>query len=374
MVRVLSVSLLLSALRQVPIALLRRELAFRQVLVTELARAAVQGVVSIALAVAGAGAWAIAWGYVAGGAACTLAAYATSAYRPRLPRSLAPSVIRPLLGYGAPAAAQALLAALIFDVDFVIVGRVLGSAALGVYTLAFRVPQVVIIGIFAILSSVAFPTFSRARADSARLRRGYLAVMRLQTAYGVAAGVGLFMVAPMLVAVLFGPRWSAAVVPLEGIALYAAGRSLGAGAVDVYKGIGRPGIGLGVTLVRLALLVPALLLAAHHGGVDAVAWTQAGLALAFAAGMQSVAARVVGVRASELARAVRPAVALATGIAVGAGAVRWGLAGPDALRLAAAIPAGAACGLAALWRVDAGFVRESLALVASGRGRSAMAA
>jgi PST family polysaccharide transporter len=210
--------------------------------------------------------------------------------------------------------------------------------------------------------------FSRARADPARLKRGYLTSVRLQSAYGVAAGVGLFMVAPMLVPVVFGPRWSAAVVPLEALALYAAARSLGAGAVDVYKGIGRPGIGVAVALVRLAVLVPALLLAARNGGIETVAWTQVALALAFAAGMQSVAARIVGLGLADLGRALRPALALAGGIVVGAGAVRWGLTGPEGLRLAAAIAAGTACGLAALWRLDAGFLRDSRALLAAGRG------
>src|SRR5688572_28479728 len=56
MVRVLAASLLISALRQVPVALLRRELAFQRVLVSELARAVVQGAVSITLAATGAGA------------------------------------------------------------------------------------------------------------------------------------------------------------------------------------------------------------------------------------------------------------------------------------------------------------------------------
>jgi lipopolysaccharide exporter len=375
MFRVLSAAMLVSALRQVPVALLRRELAFRRVLLTELSRAAVQGVVSIALAATGAGAWAIVWGYVAGGAVCTVAAWVLCDYRPglRFARSLTPPVTRRLLGYGGPAAGQALLAALIFDVDYLIVGSVLGAEALGVYTLAFRLPQVAIIGVFAVLSSVAFPMFSRARADPDRLKRGYLTSVRLQSAYGVAAGVGLFMVSPMVVPVVFGPQWAAAVVPLEGLALYAAARALGAGAIDVYKGIGRPQLGLAVALVRLALLVPALLLAASYGGIDAVAWTQAALAVAFAAGMQAVAARIVGLGPADLGRAVRPALALAGGIVVGAGAVRWGLTGPEGLRLVAAVVAGAAAGLVVLWRVDADFLHESRALLAAGRGGSAVA-
>jgi hypothetical protein len=88
--------------------------------------------------------------------------------------------------------------------------------------------------------------------------------------------------------------------------------------------------------------------------------------------MQSVAARIVGLGLADLARALRPALALAGGILVGAGLVRWGLTGPDGLRLVAAIVAGAGCGLVALWRLDIGFLQESRALLAAGRGRPAV--
>src|SRR4051794_9316511 len=363
MVRVLAVALLLSSLRQVPLALVRRDLAFRRVLIVDTARSLTAGVVSIVLAVAGAGAWAIARGYVAGAAVAAVAAWTVCDYRPhvRFGASLTGPIVRRLLRYGAPAAGQALLAALIFDVDYLIVGSVLGAEALGVYTLAFRLPQVAIIGVFGVLSAGAFPAYSRARSDPARLRRGFLTGLRLQTAYGVAAGVGLFMVAPMAVPVLFGPRWQEAVVPLEALTLYAAARSLGAGAVDVYRGIGRPQLGLAIAGVRLALLVPALLVAAHRGGIDAVAWTQAALALAFAVGMLAVAARVVGLALADLTAALRPAAALGAGIAVAAGAVRWGLADDGGAALVAAIAAGAIGGFVALWRFDAGFLREARA-------------
>jgi lipopolysaccharide exporter len=365
MVRVLSLALLLSAVRQVPVALLRRELAFRPILISEIARALAQGVVSIALAAAGEGAWAIVWGYVAGSAVGTVVAWVVCDDRPGV--GFSRPAARRLLAFGAPAAAQALLAALIFDIDYLIVGSVLGAEALGLYTLAFRLPQVAIIGVFGVLSAVAFPAFSRARSEPARLKRGFLTGLRLQSAYGVAAGVGLFMVAPMAVPVLFGPNWDGAIVPLQALALYAAARSLGAGAVDVYRGIGRPGIGLTIALIRLALLVPALLIAAHEGGIDAVAWTQAALALAFAAGMQFVAARVVGIAARDLVAALRPAAALAGGVALGAGAIRWGVDAADGAKLLVAAIAGAAGGMIALWRFDAGFLRDTRALLATAR-------
>ena len=164
---------------------------------------------------------------------------------------------RPLLAFGLPAAGNVLLLSVVFDLDYLIVGRRLGAAALGWYTLAFRIPELAIINVFYVLSSVAYPVFALAKEDAGRLRRGYLTSIRLQTAYGLGAGVALAVVAPMAVHAVFGPRWAPSVVPLEALALYAAFRSLGIGSVDVYKATGRPRLALWTSVVRLAAVAPA---------------------------------------------------------------------------------------------------------------------
>jgi len=215
--RVLSLSLLVGGIGQVPDALLRKRLLFRRRLIADILRACGQGVVSITLAAAGAGPWAIVLGYLAGGVLWSGTAWALVAYRPgsgfwrvRVAKA------RPLLSYGLATAGNALLLSLVFDIDYLIVGRQLGASALGHYTLGFRIPEMVIINVFYVLSAVAFPLFSMAREDRGLLRRGYVATIRLQTVYGVMAGVGLAAVAPMLVHVVFGARWSQSIVPVTG--------------------------------------------------------------------------------------------------------------------------------------------------------------
>jgi PST family polysaccharide transporter len=356
--RVLSLSLFLGATGQVPDALIRKDLRFQRRMVSTVARSAVQGTVSIVLAAAGAGPWAIVWGYLAGDLAWSVAGWSLVGYRPGLGFWRAGgSAIRPLLRFGVPSALHGLVVSLLFDIDYLIVGRVLGPTALGLYTLGFRVPELVIINVFYVLSAVAFPVFSRTRGDRDRLRRGYLTGLRLQTVYGVGAGVGLACVAPMLVRVLFGRQWEASIAPLEALALYAAFRSVGNSATDLYKGLGRPGLAFAVSAVRLVVLVPAILVAARSD-IEAVAWTQMGLALVFALMMQAVATRLVGVSVPEFVSALVPALAVAVGTALGAGAVRLWLPGSEGLRLAAAIAAGAGLGVAVLWRVDGRFLRE----------------
>src|SRR4051812_26482214 len=241
--RLLAVSLFSASLGALPESLLRRELLFRRLTVATVARVLVTGIVSVALALAEQGAWALAWGTVSGSVAYAAACWLLLTDKPDLAVWRARrDDLRRVLAYGIPVAGSALLSKLIFNVDYLIVGRLLGAGALGYYTLAFRIPEMVIVNVFFVLSAVAFPMFSRLRGDLTGMGTAYLFSVRLYSLYGVSAGVGLAVVAPVAVPLLFGPRWEAAVEPLVALALYAACRSIGVGANDVYKALGRPGL------------------------------------------------------------------------------------------------------------------------------------
>ncbi|MFN2543038.1 MAG: oligosaccharide flippase family protein [Actinomycetota bacterium] len=361
--RVLSAGLVLRGLTEVPDALLRKDLRFRRKLVANVGQVVVQAGVSIALAAAGAGPWAIVYGYLAGTAVWSVVAWALVEYRPSarfwiLDREVA----RPLLRYGLPVAGEVLLLALVFNVDYLIVGRRLGADPLAYYSLAFRVPQMVIINVLYVLGQVAFPVYTIARADRAQLREAYLGNVRVQSVYGVCAGVGLAMVAPMLVRVVFGVRWSPAIVPLEGLALYTAFRSVGLGAGEVLKGVGRPMAAVALALLRAAVLVPVLLLSVGHG-IDAVATAQATVAFSLALVMEAVAARAVGVSGPALVSALTPAVVAGAATAAGAAVGRWLVPGPDVVRLVVGIALGGGAGFGALLVADRPLVRRLIGLM-----------
>jgi lipopolysaccharide exporter len=341
LIRLLGISLLASGIASVPEALLRRELQFRRIGSAAMLRAVAVATVSIVLAATGAGAVSLVWGTIAGSVTYALTTWVFARPDVQLWRARWTEV-RAVVGYGLPAAGGILLSALIFNIDYLIVGRALGAESLGLYTMAFRMPELLIINVFFVVSSVTFPLYSRARSEPDRLRRGYLSSVRLQATYGVCAGVGV-----------------AAVVAL---ALYAALRSLGAGANDLYKAMGRPGLSVGISLIRLAVLVPTLVVATRWG-FTGVAWAQVGAAALFVLLMQSVALRVIGARWPDLLRALAPAAAGGAAAGVAALAVVRLLPGPDAVVLAAGVLAGAVAGGAVLWLVAPALGREVLSML-----------
>jgi lipopolysaccharide exporter len=366
--RLLSLSLLLRAWGQVPDAILIRDLRFRERFRANAWRAVIQGLVWILLAIAGFGVWALAYGYLAGYAVNSWILWRYVDYRPR--RSfwrVSWSTARPLLGFSAPLAGSVLLLALINDVDYLIVGRRLGTTSLGYYTVAFRVPQMIISNTFLVFSQVLIPVLVRAGHERARLRRGYVRTIHIQGVFGLSMAALFAVVAPILVPVLFGNRWTPAVIPMVVLSVYAAVRSLAMGATDVYKGMGRPRLAFWSCLFWLAALVPALFIGSLHD-IAGVAWAQLAVAGVAAIVMHAVAVRGMHLPLGRLVRALAPALVTALGTAGGAGAIRIWLPGPGWVRLTAAVIAGLAVGGAFLHATDREFIPEIRGLLAPGSG------
>ena len=316
LVQVLGISVVATSLGAVPEALLRRDLKFKKLTAAPVIRAATMGTVTLALAFSGHGAWSLAVGTAAGSVA-----YAATCWillgkgGPWQIWRVRKDALKANIRYGAPVAGSSLLARLIFDIDYLIIGLFLGAQALGYYTLAFRLPEALIINVFFVLSTVLFPLYTQVQHQPDRLRDGYLKGVRVQSLYGMTAGVGLAVLAPILVPLVFGGQWSESVIPLVFLALYAAARSLGAGANDVYKAIGRPGISITFSIIRLTVLVPVLIVAAQWG-IIAVACAQMATALLFAVGMQTVAAKVLHIKPKAMLRALLPAFACSVAVAM----------------------------------------------------------
>ena len=321
--RALSVALFIGSLASVPEALLIKELQFRRSVLANLSRAATSGVVSVALALWGAGAWSLVIGQLSSVVVYNIVIWWLCDYRLRL-ATFSPGWedCRALFGYGLPTAMAMVLSKLAFDVDYIIIGALLTAKALGYYSLAFRIPEMAIINVFFVLATVSFPIYTRASKNKARLAGGYLTSLRLQSTFGLAAAAGIAAAAPMLVATLFGEKWTKSVVPLIALALYAGLRSLSAGAVEVYKALGRPRLGMYTSILRLIVLIPALLISTHWGIVG-VAWGQAIVAGVFVIYMQGLATRVLDIPVLKMVGTLLPAVAASAGAVVGVLAIRW---------------------------------------------------
>jgi len=354
--RVLSFTFLIQALGAVHVVLLRRNLDFRRKMIPDVGQAVMKGIASVAFALTGFGVWALVWGQLIGALAGTLLAWAVIPWKPRF--RMHRRLVRPLMRFGMPLMLTDIQAAVWSNLDYVIVGRLLGDTALGIYTLAYRLPELLILSVWRVLGGAIFPFFSSIQRFPDLLRKGFLATIRYSQIVVVPLCVGLFITAGPAVEVLFGDRWADAIPVLRLLAVFALVGSIGVNIGDVYKAIGRPDLLAKLAFLELALLTPALILGARHGLIG-VAAAHAVVAAIDTTIRLTVARRFVNVTFRDIGRQLLPSLEAGAALAAVATGALWAAspAGPAAA-LAAAVTAGAATYFTVLYRVDREAVRR----------------
>ena len=205
---VVSLDFLLCSLGQVQQALLVREMDFKSLELRSMAGVVIGSAAAVGVALAGGGPWALVIQQLTATGVALVLLWRFSPWRPKLMFSV--DRLRSMRGFGARASGTLVMFQLTQNTDNVLIGRFLGPLQLGFYSLAYNIVLVPVSRISAPLILVLYPVFSRVQNDLQRLASIWLRVLRLTSAVAVPATLGLIVVAPDMVDVVFGHRWQPA--------------------------------------------------------------------------------------------------------------------------------------------------------------------
>ena len=360
--RLLSLVFLFQGIEGVPNTMLRRRLLFRLFVLSSTIAAVVGGAVGITLGFAGAGVWALVGFALTESVVATALAWAfavrAGVWHPRVTWDLRP--LRGVLGYSGAVTGNRLLIYGSRNVDNLIVGRVLGTAALGFYGLAYRVMLFPIQRVTDVIGSVTLPTFAAMQDNPTRTAAAYLRSVRYLAAVIVPLTAGVAVSAHHVVPVLFGPQWEPAVLPLRILALSGPAIALVRLNGNLWEATGRAGLALVMSGVALAMLVPGFILGVQYGVVGvAIAYT-ATIYGGLVPGLVTMRA-TTGITLVRQLRNIAPVLAAACVLTAGAAAVDLLLADGTSrvLQLLAMAAAGGLGYVASLFVLDRSFVAEA---------------
>lgn len=342
-------------------AQLKKRLAFERIFVSDFIQAAAKGLFSILFALLGLGAWSLIIGQLSANLTSVITLWSLNPWRPRLRFALQTS--RELISYGLHIVSVDILGIFLLNLDYLLVGRYLGAEALGAYTLAFRVPDLLILQFARILSGVIFPIYTKMRDIPGSLAKGFTLTTRYVSLVTVPMGLGVALVARPFVLTVFTEKWIDMAPVMQAIALYAMLLSLAYNAGSVYKAEGRPQVLTYLGLIRLAMLLPALWWAVHSAqSIVAVGWMQMLAALFSGALNLAAAAYLIRLPLRSLLQALFPA-ALSGALMSAAvwGFLAAGATLPAWLQLILAALLGGGVYAASLWFLQRTVVLEALA-------------
>ncbi|WP_332898234.1 lipopolysaccharide biosynthesis protein [Haladaptatus sp. CMSO5] len=273
--QVVAISPLLTGIRNPGVIYFQKNLEFHKQLVYQLSGSFTNFVVAVAIAVAYGSVWALVLGYVLADAARLVVSYVAHDFRPSLAFDL--PAARELFGYGKWVTGGGIITFLYSQGDDAVVGWLLNATSLGFYQLAYQFAMAPATEIAAVISSVAFPSYSKLQDDVPALREAFFQMIQVSTAVSFPLAVGIVAVAPTFVIAFLGPVWEPIIVPIQLIGVYAFLVSMNMTFGPVWQARGHPDYATKVSTLRtifLALIIiPATLQFGIVGTAGAVVAT-----------------------------------------------------------------------------------------------------
>lgn len=266
---VLAPVLLLRLTGAIPRALLQRQLKFRAVYVADMVVAVIYAGLQIGLALAGAGAYAVVFGQLGSAVALLVISHAFVGWVPTF--AFDRQVLREERRFTAGVFSNTSISWVNKNLDYWAVGRVGDARRLGIYYVAYVLPNILRQRLTWTTTEVLFPVLTRIRDDLERFRAAYLRMLQLMAFAGFPLMTGITLLAPWVVRIAFGPEWRSARGPMRILAIAALIEFTTQAVTTLFLADGQPGKNARIQVVRFASLVPGVAAGAVYGSIAGIA-------------------------------------------------------------------------------------------------------
>ena len=350
-IRLLGLTIILSALNTVPFNLLTRSLAFGRRSRAEVLSVISGGLTSLALATHGYGVMSLVFGTLTQQTVLTATIWYLAGWKPAFRCKL--GRIATAFRFGLSVMMARIIWYWYSSADAIIVGKLLGERFLGIYSMGMQLSTLPVQKITAIVNQVAFPVFSQLQHDLPKLRSYFLQITRYVALITFPTMVALVCVADPLVRFLLTDKWLPVVSILRMLCVIGMVKSVDAIIPNLLMARGKGDILVKYNLACLLVLPTAFGLGAYWGGLTGVAtaWLLAyPLLLSY---LLTIGLRELDLSLADYLKNMVPAVLIA--LATGAGILLYshidarGMEQAAWLSLVAAGLAGATSGVGALF-------------------------
>lgn len=205
----LALTLPLGSLGAVHGAILAREFRYSMLTLQAILSSISSGLVAVTLALNGYGVWALIAQAFVGSFVSIGFAWIVTRWRPTLQFDV--SVLTSIMAFGSSLAVTQLIWMLLIRMQDLFIGSFFGPAAVGMYRIAWRVIELIANMLLGPIGSVSLVTFSRMQSEPLRLRYAYGQLINYASFLVFPMILGFAATAEILIPLIFGKNWSAAV-------------------------------------------------------------------------------------------------------------------------------------------------------------------
>lgn len=173
--------------------------------------------------------------------------------------------VKEVLHYSKSIVASSLTTFVISESDTLLIGRVLGTSALGMYNVAWRSSNLIVRLLVNSSNKLMFPWFTKHAEDKEKFNTSFLWV--LQTIALIAFPLLFIMMALAedYILLIYGDQWLEAVLPLQILMIYAIRFAIGAPVGTALNSIGRPDLIYKINLLTIPFYLGAIFVGSRYG-------------------------------------------------------------------------------------------------------------
>ena len=289
-------------------SLLYREMRFRALAAADVSASLAAYLVALTFAYKGFGVWSLVFANVANSVTSLSGYWIATRWRPTW--EFAVAEVRSVARYSLNLSGFGLVNYFSRNADNIIVGKVLGQAALGDYGMAYNLMLTPIQNISSVIAQATFPAFARIQGDDERFRFAYTRSCMLIALISFPVLAGMGVVADPMIRTILGAKWLGAIRVFQILAPVGLAQSVYTTIGQIYMAKGRTDGLFRWGIVQTIVLVTSFLIGIHWGVLGvAAAYCLTFLCITMPPGF-IIAFRLIGLKASDFARALLPQLAI----------------------------------------------------------------
>lgn len=263
LLRVLSLSLIISSFTIIQRATLVRRLDFKLQARIGITATVVSGVLAIACAYLGMGVWSLVVKTLSRELIYSILIWTWNAWKPSL--GFVKSSFDELFGFGSKLLVSGIVGSIFNNINYVIIGKYFSADILGYYTRAEMFKKLPSQNISSIVTSVVFPALAKVQDDPIKLKYGFKKVLTTTAMVVFVLMAGMIAVAEPMIISLIGEIWRPSIYMLQ--VLCVAGMLLPISSINInmLNVVGRSDIYMKLLFITQFLTIPAAIIGVYYG-------------------------------------------------------------------------------------------------------------
>ncbi len=256
-IAVMCICLLLKPFTLISIVILTRELNFKKISKISNFSTIVSGVISLLLAYLGFGVWALILNFLIPMVVAIPLYYLVTKWKPKI--EWKKEYFLDIFSFGLFSTGNSLLRTLSFNIDNMMIGKMLGATNLGSYTLAYSLTDQLRMFVSSVTNSVMYPVFGKLQDDNSKLKNYFLTIVKFNSILIFPIMSILILYADDIILNIFGEIWKDAIIPLKILSLAIAINMTVNSFDTLIRGKGKPQLEMKIMIfVTIIILIPSL--------------------------------------------------------------------------------------------------------------------